>query len=48
VAEGADLSPYGLAKPRAEIDIKFASRDPLHVLVGSDAPPDNKYEELAT
>jgi hypothetical protein len=47
VAEGADLSPYGLAKPRAEVDIKFASRDPLHVLVGSDAPSDNKYEDLA-
>ena len=47
VAEGADLSPYGLATPRAEIDIKFASRDPLHVLVGADAPSDNKYEELA-
>jgi hypothetical protein len=46
VAEGADLSEYGLTKPRAEIDIKFASRDPLHVLVGADAPSDNKYEEL--
>jgi hypothetical protein len=47
VGEGADLSQYGLTKPRAEIDIKFASRDPLHVLVGADAPSDNKYEELA-
>ncbi len=47
VTEGADLSQYGLTTPRAEIDIKFASRDPLHVLVGSDAPSDNKYDELA-
>ena len=45
--EQADVAAYGLDKPRADITIEFASREPLRVLVGGDAPSDNKYEELA-
>ena len=45
--EQADLAKYGLDKPRADITIEFASREPMRVLVGADAPSDNKYEELA-
>jgi hypothetical protein len=41
------LAEYGLASPRVDLTIRFASRDPLHILVGSDAPSENKLEELA-
>jgi hypothetical protein len=41
------LEKYGLDAPRADITIRFASRDPLHLLVGADAPSSNKLEELA-
>jgi len=41
------LVEYGLAEPRVDLTIRFASRDPLHLLVGNDAPSDNKLEELA-
>ena len=45
---GADqLAEYGLAEPRVDLTIRFASRDPLHLLVGDDAESDNKLEELA-
>lgn len=44
--EQADLAKYGLDRPRADITIEFASREPLRVLVGGDAPSTNKYEEL--
>ncbi len=42
-----DLEPFGLAAPRADITVSFASRDPLRLLVGADAPSDNRFEELA-
>jgi len=45
--EQADMAKYGLDRPRADITVEFASREPLHVLVGGDAPSPNKYEELA-
>lgn len=45
--EQADLARYGLDKPRADITVEFASREPMRVLVGADAPSPNKYEELA-
>lgn len=45
--EQADLARYGLDRPRADITVEFASREPLRVLVGADAPSPNKYEELA-
>ncbi len=41
------LPEWGLDKPRLDVELRFASRDPLRVLVGADAPSDNKYEELA-
>ncbi len=43
----ADLAKYGLDTPRVDLTIRFASRDPLHLLVGNDAETDNKLEELA-
>lgn len=45
--DAAVLVKYGLDKPRADLTIGFASRDPLHLLVGADAPSDNRLEELA-
>ncbi len=45
--EQADMARYGLDKPRADITVEFASREPMRVLVGADAPSPNKYEELA-
>jgi len=46
--DGADvLAKYGLDAPRADVTIRFASRDPLHLLVGADAESDNRLEELA-
>ena len=47
VAEGGDLRPYGLDAPRADITIRFSSRDPLRLRVGGDGPSDNRFEELA-
>ena len=41
------LEQYGLANPRVDLTIRFASRDPIHLLVGADAPSANKLEELA-
>ncbi len=41
------LVDYGLNPPRADITVRFASREPLHVLVGQDSPADNRFEELA-
>ena len=43
----ATLAEYGLDKPRVKVDITFGGRDPLGLLVGKDAPSDNRYEELA-
>ncbi len=43
----ARLPEWGLDQPRLDITLSFASRDPLHLMVGGDAPSDNKYEELA-
>ena len=45
--DAAQLAEYGLAEPRVDLTIRFASRDPLHLLVGADAQSDNKLEELA-
>jgi len=41
------LSEWGLDHPRLDVTLSFASREPLHLMVGGDAPSDNKYEELA-
>lgn len=43
----ASLSEYGLDSPRADVTIRFGSRDPLRLLVGADAPSENRLEELA-
>lgn len=45
--DAATLARYGLDAPRAAITVRFASRDPLELLVGGDAPTANKLEELA-
>jgi hypothetical protein len=45
--KGKALSDYGLDAPRADITIRFASREPLRVRVGKDAPSESRYEELA-
>jgi len=45
--EGKNLAEYGLQTPRAEIEIQFASRDPLRVLVGKDAESSGRQEEVA-
>ena len=47
--EVGDVEKYGLDKPRADITIGFASRDPLRIRVGNDADLEfgNKHEELA-
>lgn len=42
-----DLAQYGLDSPRVDLTITFASREPLHLLVGDNAESDNKLEELA-
>jgi hypothetical protein len=41
------LAQYGLVEPRVDLTIRFASRDPLHLLVGADAESENKLEALA-
>jgi hypothetical protein len=41
------LAAYGLDKPRVDVTIRFGSRDPLQLLVGADAPSENRLEELA-
>jgi hypothetical protein len=41
------LAEYGLAEPRADITVTFASREPLRLLVGKDAPAESRFEELA-
>jgi len=48
-AEGRDarLAALGLDAPRADITVRFSSRDPLRLRVGNDAPSASKYEELA-
>jgi hypothetical protein len=43
----AKKAEYGLTNPRADITIRFGSREPLHLLVGDDAPTDNRLEEMA-
>lgn len=43
----ARLVETGLDQPRLDVTIEFASRDPLRVRVGGDAPSESKYEELA-
>ncbi|MFT5682684.1 MAG: hypothetical protein ACI8RZ_003608 [Myxococcota bacterium] len=43
----AKKAEYGLDTPRADITIRFGSREPLHLLVGDDAPTDNRLEEMA-
>jgi hypothetical protein len=45
--EGGDLAPYGLDQPRADITVRFSSREPLRLLVGADGPSSNRFEELA-
>lgn len=45
--ETADLAQYGLEPPRARITIRFASRDPLVLRVGSSMPNPEGDEELA-
>jgi hypothetical protein len=46
-AEPGDRARYGLDRPRADIEVQFASRPPLRLQVGDDSPTDNRYEELA-
>lgn len=43
----ARLAEWGLDAPRLDVALTFASREPLRVLVGGDAPSENRYEELA-
>ncbi|MDG1480520.1 MAG: DUF4340 domain-containing protein [Myxococcota bacterium] len=43
----AKKAEFGLDNPRADITIQFGSREPFHVLVGDDAPTDNRLEEMA-
>ncbi|RME27664.1 MAG: DUF4340 domain-containing protein [Deltaproteobacteria bacterium] len=43
----ARLPEWGLDHPRLDITLSFASREPLRLRVGADAPSDNKYEQLA-
>lgn len=43
----ARLAALGLDNPRADITVRFSSRDPLRLRVGNDAPSASKYEELA-
>lgn len=42
-----ELAQYGLDAPRLDVTVRFASREPLRILVGKDAPSDSKYDELA-
>lgn len=44
---GAPPAEYGLAAPRLEVELRFASREPLRLKVGADAPSESRYEELA-
>jgi hypothetical protein len=46
-ARAERVTDAGLDAPRADITIRFGSRDPLRVQVGADAPSDNRLEELA-
>lgn len=42
-----ELARYGLDAPRLDITVRFASRDPLRILVGDEAESDSKYDEVA-
>jgi len=42
-----DLERYGLDEPRADITIRFASRDALRIRVGDAVPDERKHEALA-
>ncbi|MCK6504400.1 DUF4340 domain-containing protein [Myxococcota bacterium] len=43
----ARLAEWGLDAPRLDVTLSFASREPLRVKVGGDAPSDSQFEELA-
>jgi hypothetical protein len=45
--QSGDVSRYGLDEPRADITIRFASRDPLRIRVGDAAPVERKHDVLA-
>ena len=43
----ARLAECGLDRPRLDLTLTFASREPMRLRVGGDAPSDSRYEELA-
>ncbi|MFT4979140.1 MAG: hypothetical protein ACI8S6_005050 [Myxococcota bacterium] len=43
----AKMAEYGLDEPRADIEISFASRDPLRVLIGDEAESSDERTPLA-
>ncbi len=45
--EAEVMSRYGLDEPRADITIRFASRDPLRIRVGNPAPVERHHDVLA-
>jgi len=44
----ADLAKYGLDRPKAEIRVEFASREPIDLLIGGAAAPDEGPGEVRT
>jgi len=45
--EPGSLERYGLDTPRADITVRFASRDPLRIRVGDPAPTERHHDVLA-
>lgn len=43
----ARLPEWGLDAPRLDLSLNFASREPMRLRVGADAPSDSRYESLA-
>ncbi len=41
------LAAFGLDSPRVDMTVRFASRQPLRIRVGADAPHNNKFDALA-
>ena len=42
-----DLSSYGFDRPRLDVTVRFASRPPMRVQVGGQAPAESRFDELA-
>ncbi len=47
VPRDKDLAQYGLEDPRADIHVRFASREPLRIRVGASVEAERGYDQLA-